>query len=123
MSGALKKANEETSKRSRVYMDHKQVCNLGQVRYLMDASGIHRLSNGFYSRVKRLPLKYSVGEYMDFIRDRGTVSDKAVRIKYSCGEVLALAYEPILDHRNFTLTNSGHNWQQSIVKLLQFGGD
>lgn len=51
------------------------MCNLGRVEYLTDARGIHRLSKAFYDRVQELPSSYSAPDYINFIRDWGTVSD------------------------------------------------
>lgn len=74
LSGAIKKAEEHTARNKLVFLDRRQICNLGRVRYLTDALDIHRLSDSFYQRVKKLPLIYNVDEYMQFIREWGTVS-------------------------------------------------
>lgn len=74
LSGAIKKANQETAGRKRVYLDQKRICNYGRVRYLTDARGIHIPSKSFYDRVNSLPVMYSTKAYMQFIRDWGTVS-------------------------------------------------
>lgn len=55
-------------------MDQKKICNYGHVRYLTDATGIRKLKKPFYNRVKNLPKEYNIHDYMQFLRDWGTVS-------------------------------------------------
>ena len=74
LSAAIKKANEETANRKRVYLDHKNICNYGRVEYLSDARGVHKLSKPFYDRVKSLSATYNLKSYAEFFRDWGTVS-------------------------------------------------
>ena len=70
----MKRAKEKTAGRERVSQDQKQICNYGRVTYHTAALGIHTLSKLFYDRVKSLPMDYSVEDYMQFIKDYGTVS-------------------------------------------------
>ena len=74
LSGAMKKAEEETAKNKRVYEEEKEICNYVTVEYLTDARGIHRLSKLFYETIMKLPYEYKFDTYMDFIRTWGTVS-------------------------------------------------
>ncbi len=74
LSGAIQKAESETTKNKRVYFDQKRICNAGRVEYLSDARGIHRLSRRFQDRVSQLPVQYNMTAYMQFIKDWGTVS-------------------------------------------------
>ena len=73
LSAAMKSAKEKTAGRKRVSQDQKQICNYGRVTYLT-AQGKHTLSKVFYDRVKSLPMEYNLEDYMQFIKDYGTVS-------------------------------------------------
>lgn len=81
LSAAIKRAKEKTDKKKRVYFDQKQICNLGQVRYLTDRHGIHKISKSFYRSVRNLPIIYNEDKYMKFIEDWGTVSSHSVAIR------------------------------------------
>lgn len=81
LSAAIKRAKEKTDKKKRVYFDQKQICNLGQVRYLTDRHGVHKISKSFYRSVRNLPIIYNEDKYMKFIEDWGTVSSHSVAIR------------------------------------------
>lgn len=75
LSAAVKRANEGATRSKRVFIDRKGICNYGRVQYLKDEEMIHKLSNSFYNRVKKLPQDYDMDAYMGFIRDWGTVRE------------------------------------------------
>ena len=73
----MKRAKEKTAERKLVSHDQKQICNYGRVTYRTADKGTHTVSKVFYDRVKSLPKDYKMEDYMQFIRDYGTVSKKS----------------------------------------------
>ena len=74
LSGAVGIAKQKTARKKLVYLDQKEICNMGRAEYLSDSRGIHRVSKSFQDGVLQLPLQYDMAAYMRFIEIWGTVS-------------------------------------------------
>ena len=67
---------EETKKKKKVFIEKKEVCNMGTARYQLSLARVEKSSvtKEFAASVCRLPEEYNQGAYRRFIDKWGTVS-------------------------------------------------